>query len=320
MKPFTLPFLCVFLLAGCGSGEKAGEKSGGPTPPGLGSLSDARKGFVPKLARRRERGGPPALAPPAGIFRVVHYDAPLGKNSAYLTPDPKDGMKRPAVIWITGGDCNSIDDGCWHEGPPQNDQSATPIRRAGIVMMFPSLRGGNDSPGEKEGFLGEVDDVVAAADFLAKQDYVDPKRIYVGGHSTGGTMALLVAEYSDRFRAVFSFGPTDDVNRYPGEFKVFDTTSRKDVELRSPIHWLGSIRSPTFVFEGAGEGGNVLALQSLARTSRNPKAHFFLVNGADHFSTLAPINRLIAAKILRDTGAECDIAFTEAELNGLFGK
>ena len=41
-------------------------------------------------------------------------------------------------------------------------------------MMFPSLRGGNDNPGAKEGFLGEVDDVIAAADFLAKQPYVDP--------------------------------------------------------------------------------------------------------------------------------------------------
>ena len=30
--------------------------------------------------------------------------------------------------------------------------------------------------------------------FLAKQDYVDPKRIYLGGHSTGGTLALLTAE------------------------------------------------------------------------------------------------------------------------------
>lgn len=55
-------------------------------------------------------------------------------------------------------------------------------------MMFPSLRGGNDNPGVKEGFLAEVDDVLAAADFLGKQNYVDPGRIYLGGHSTGGTL------------------------------------------------------------------------------------------------------------------------------------
>ena len=66
-------------------------------------------------------------------------------------------------------------------------------------MMFPSLRGGNDNPGNKEGFLGEVDDVLAAADFLSKQEFVDPNRIYLGGHSTGGTLVLLVAACSNKF-------------------------------------------------------------------------------------------------------------------------
>lgn len=46
---------------------------------------------------------------------------------------------------------------------------------------------------------------------LAHQPYVDPNRIYLGGHSTGGTLALMTAEASDRFRAVFAFGPVSDV-------------------------------------------------------------------------------------------------------------
>jgi dipeptidyl aminopeptidase/acylaminoacyl peptidase len=62
-------------------------------------------------------------------------------------------------------------------------------------MMFPSLRGGNDNPGRHGGFYGEVDDVLAAHDYLSRQPYVDPKRIYPGGHSTGGTLALLTAEF-----------------------------------------------------------------------------------------------------------------------------
>ena len=43
-------------------------------------------------------------------------------------------------------------------------------------MLFPSLRGGNQNPGVKEGFFGEVDDLLAAANFLAKQGFVDPNR------------------------------------------------------------------------------------------------------------------------------------------------
>lgn len=82
--------------------------------------------------------------------------------------------------------------------------------------MSPSLRGGNTNPGVKEGFLGEVDDVLAAANYFEKQKYVDPKRIYLGGHSTGGTLVLLVSEGSPRFRAVFSFGPAGDVSGWRG--------------------------------------------------------------------------------------------------------
>src|SRR5207237_2146906 len=140
---------------------------------------------------------------------------------------------------------------------------------------------------------GEVDDVLAAADYLAKQDYVDPARICLGGHSTGGTLVLLVAECSDRFRAVFSFGPVDDVRGYGPEYLPFDTANRRELELRSPGLWLHSIRAPVFVFEGTTQG-NLVCLQAMARGSTNAQVHFLAVRGATHFSVLAPVTRLIA--------------------------
>ena len=186
-------------------------------------------------------------------------------------------------------------------------------------MMFPSLRGGNQNPGVQENFLGEVDDVLAAADFLAKQDYVDPARIYLGGHSTGGTLVLLAAAMPNRFRAVFAFGPADDITNYPAQFRAaVNMSDPKEVELRSPGRWLHSIGTPTFVFEGTD--GNRDSLQSMARASTNPRVKFFAVEGASHFSVLAPVNRLIARKIGADTGAESNLSFTEAELNALFGR
>src|SRR5262245_22748782 len=183
-------------------------------------------------------------------------------------------------------------------------------------MVCPSLRGGNDNPGVKEGFFGEVDDVLAAADFLAKQEYVDPKRIYLGGHSTGGTLVLLVSECSDRFRAVFSFGPVNDVSGYPAQFIDWDQSNRRETELRSPGRWLASIKSPTFVFEGGG--GNIDSLHAMARSSTNANVHFLPVKKTDHFSILAPANRLVAEKILRDDGPTCNLSFTEDEVNKLF--
>jgi dienelactone hydrolase len=282
------------------------------------TLAEARKGFTTKNIKATAPSG--ALPePPADVFIKTKFEAPVGQLSTYLTPDHKDGKKHPAIIWITGGDCNSVDDSIWKSAPPNNDQTASAFRNAGIVMMFPSLRGGNDNPGKREGFFGEVDDILAAADFLAKQDYVDPKRIYLGGHSTGGTLVLLTGEFSDRFRAVFAFGPADDASSYPAEYTPFNTKDRREVELRSPVHWLNSIKSPVFVLEGAVDG-NARALETMKGRTKNTQVQFFTVAGANHFSILAPTTRLLAQKILADTEEKCNIALTSQELNKLFGK
>jgi hypothetical protein len=130
---------------------------------------------------------------------------------------------------------------------------------------------------------------------------------------------LLVSEVPNKFRAVFSFGPVDDISGYPAQYRAaVNTSDKREVELRSPIHWLNSIQCPTFVFEGPD--GNLSSLQAMAKASTNPKAKFFPVKGASHFSILAPVNKLVAGKIGADTGAETNLSFTEAELNQLFGK
>jgi dienelactone hydrolase len=314
--------LSLLLLAGCGRQDVPPQAKPSPAPPGRSpdqniSLAEARRGFKTRLVRQ-ESTKEPAPEPPARLFRLVRYESPAGRMAAYLTPAPQDGKKHPAIVWITGGDCSSIDDGCWKEGPPDNDQSASAFRKAGVVMMFPSLRGGNDNPGAKEGFFGEVDDVLAAADELAKQEYVDPGRIYLGGHSTGGTLALLTAESSDRFRAVFSFGPVENVAGYDREFLPFNVADKQELELRAPVLWLHGIKCPVFVFEGAREPGNADSLRAMGRASTNPAVHFLSVRGANHFSILAPVTRLIADKILRDDGPATNISFTEDEVNKLF--
>jgi acetyl esterase/lipase len=312
--------LVLVVVVGCQRKESSPTPPASPVEPNnqVQSLAEARKGFTTKLARQ-VKAGEPVEEPPPRVFRTVRYDSPVGPLQAYLTPDPKDGKKRPAIIWITGGDCNTIGD-VWSPPEPGNDQSARQYREAGIVMMFPSLRGGNDNPGFQENFFGEVEDVLAAAEFLAKQDYVDPKRIYLGGHSTGGTLVLLVAACSDRFRAVFSFGPADDISGYPAQLiPAVKMSVPREVELRSPGNWLHSIQSATFVLEGT-VGGNLSSLEAMRRASTNAKLRFHAVNGADHFSLLAPVNQLIAQRILRDTGPVTNLAFTAAELSRLFGR
>jgi acetyl esterase/lipase len=317
MKQLHFAIMGLLLLAGCGRNEKEPAPTSPKKTSKPVSLAEARQGFQTKLrGRAPEKEAVPD--PPPQVFQKVYYNSPAGKLAAYVTPNPKDGARRPAIIWITGGDCNSIGE-VWEAAPVSNDQTASAFRKAGLVMMFPSLRGGNDNPGVREGFLGEVEDVLAAEQFLRTLEFVNPERIYLGGHSTGGTLVLLVAECSGRFRAVFSFGPVEDVAGYGSEYLPFQTTKR-ELELRSPVRWLHSISSPVFVFEGARPPGNLDSLRALQRASRNPMVHFLPVNGADHFSILSPTTALIASKIPADEGPVSQLAFTTAELRNPFSR
>jgi pimeloyl-ACP methyl ester carboxylesterase len=168
-------------------------------------------------------------------------------------------------------------------------------------MMYPSLRGGNDNPGYVEAFYGEVDDVLAAAKYAASLPYVDPSRIYLGGHSTGGALALLVAAAGgDRFRAVFSLGPVDDVTGYGDDVLPFDTTVTQEGRLRAPKHWLKDIKCPTFVWEGAKQPSNVDSLLALQKRNTNPVITFVPVPGESHFSVIVPTLGKIIAHIQGD--------------------
>ena len=319
MKIICAASLLAFTLSGCAASQPdtAARSTPAAAAASTASLTNARREFKTILIPQKGEKSPLEKAP-AAIFRTIQYSAPGGELHAYLSPAPGNKKKHPAIIWITGGDCNSIGD-VWSPASRDNDQTAAPYRKASIVMMFPSLRGGNDNPGVKEGFLGEVDDVLAAGEYLAKQAYVDPQRIYLGGHSTGGTMALLVAESSPRFRGVFVFGAVEDVAGYGADsgFLPFDINNAREVEVRSPGYWLDSIQSPTWIMEGTVDG-NIDSLRAMAKTSTNPQAHFLEIAGADHFSTLAPTNELIAHKILADTGAATNIAITPEEVSKNF--
>ncbi len=163
--------------------------------------------------------------------------------------------------------------------------------------MFPSLRGGNDNPGRREGFLGEVDDILSATDYLASLSYVDPQQIYLGGHSTGGTMAMLMGAASDRYRAIISLGPVGIVNQYGGEYIYCNWEDTDELIPRSPLFWLDCIKTPTFVIEGAMQG-NWEGIEMMKRDCNNSKIRFLKVPNKNHFDVIAPVVEKVAPQIL----------------------
>lgn len=278
------------------------------------SILELRSHFKTKLVRKSQDESKIEIPPPE-LFSIVQFPTSLGKMSAYLSNRDDSKQKQAAIIWITGGfPAGGIGASAWENVSPSNDQSAKIYRQMGMVMMYPFLRGSVGNPGQQEGFLGEVDDIVSALKYLQKLDYIDPKRIYLGGHSTGGTLVLLAAAINHEFKAVFAFGPVADPRVYGDDTVMHDSSNELEFKVRAPINYLPFIKTPTFVIEGSG--GNIDSLKEMQRVNKNTNITFLPVNGSNHFETLAPMNALIAQKIVEANAAP--ISITESQVQSAF--
>ena len=105
-------------------------------------------------------------------------------------------------MFLHGGFCFDASD--WED--------AQAFRDAGFIVMLPNRRGENGQPGNFTMFYDEVEDVINAAEYLRKEAFVDDRKLYVAGSSTGGTLTMLAALTYPHFRAAASFsGSPDDV-------------------------------------------------------------------------------------------------------------
>ncbi len=289
--------------------QHIGERQEAARPKTPADVAALRADFTTKLVRK-ERENSPAPEPADPTLQLMKYPGPLGPMAAYVSKTADGFQQLPALVWLSGGFGNSIGEANWQPGPPEDDQSATAFRDPGLVMLYPSLRGGNDNPGHKEGLFGEVEDVKAAISWLRKKSGVDPRRIYVGGHSTGGTLALLVAAASSDLRGVFAFGPVEDTSLYGAEAVPFSVFNKEEIRMRSPAEWLHVISCPTAVIEGTE--GNINSLRTLRKLNGNPLVTFVELRGRDHFSVLQPCSKLLLARILADTGPAPNLPVAEA--------
>lgn len=266
----------------------------------LQNLLQARAGRSTQIITALQPGARTAIKPmpqpPGQLFVPMSYASGNLQLKAFVTPDPGDGRKLPLMVWLTGGDSNTLDD-FWAEGAAGNDQSAAAFRKAGMAMLFPSLRGGNDNPGQREYFWGEVQDVAAAILQAAQLPYIDASRIYLGGHSTGATLALLTAAAGLPVQGVFAFGPVDDISSYdwPVKWALLPEEERR---LRSPMYWLHGIKSPTWIIEGSRRPSNINSLDNLCAGRKSEQVHCVSVQGVDHFSVLQPMTRRIASQLI----------------------
>ena len=313
----TLLFVALLAFAACGGSNNDGgtdDAQNGTNANNVqqeqmregGTFAEARTDFVTNITREVTNNFA-IPTPPIGVFDLVHFESTVGDLAAFVSSDPGDGGRHPIMIWVTGGWSNAISDIGWSYPEWDNDQTGSAFRDAGMLMMYPSFRGANGNPGQHETLFGEIDDIVAAFHFAASLPYVDPARIYLGGHSTGATRVLLAAAYFDGFAAAFAFGPVGDIMEHNVSQFTFDTNDAMERRLRSPIYWLDDIAMPTFVIEGSR--GNGQELRNMQNATSNPNVNVHIIDGGDHFDVIAPISHLIAPRLMAGS-----LNFTQQEM------
>ena len=208
----------------------------------------ARRHFSTRLVKN----GPspevsPPLGTPAAARRVTYPGGPDGSIPliAWLAHYEPSQKLKPAVLFLHGG--NATGDGHW--------ELMKPYREAGFVVLLPSFRGENGQAGNYSGFYDETTDALAAANYLENLPGIDPDRVFLAGHSNGGTLALLSA-MTRKFRAAVPISAGVSAWRYFGRYTDeirFDPENSREFIMRSSVCFAPSLKCPTLLLRGTEE-------------------------------------------------------------------
>ncbi|WP_081173435.1 alpha/beta hydrolase family protein [Rhizobium rhizosphaerae] len=249
LLPLATPALATSPAASSAAAPAPGAAVPEPAEPPLihEDYAIARRSFHTKLLRKGpapDKGDP--LTPPPGAEAIGYRSGGLSLT-AWVSPGHDDAKsRRPGILVLHGG--NALWHGHW--------DLTTAYHKAGYIALMPALRAENGQDGAFSGFYDELSDVLAAAERLRGLPGVDPDRIYLAGHSIGGTLTLMAAQASPMFRAAASFSPNPDgrsfFRRFPEDIR-FDTSDPREYDMRSPICFAESFKCPVLILHGSSE-------------------------------------------------------------------
>lgn len=106
------------------------------------------------------------------VWQLVPTDKHLWSDRGY-----------PALIYV-------------HDGTTMTEGEmahAETFRDAGFWVVLPTFRGENGNLGAHELLFGELEDLIAATHFTAALPEIDPARLSIFGHGTGGMLSALAS-------------------------------------------------------------------------------------------------------------------------------
>ena len=155
--------------------------------------------YLPTLAAER------TIFYPSGMLKINAFIVTPEKARQYLSSDRYASNQSYPVIMFNHGGISGLNE--------NSKRRCRELSAQGYVVFASSFRGEDDSEGNVEVALGEVDDVLAGLRWLeqnAKMENIDVNRVALVGFSHGALISLQAAKRAHRFKAlVFNYGVSD---------------------------------------------------------------------------------------------------------------
>jgi acetyl esterase/lipase len=270
-RPGAVTLIITLCLAGCGQDTGRAKPNTAPEPqkqpdpqpgegrqtgkePETGSASQKQPDSEPYLSRRAsfktaliKKGPSPDEWTddplPDGVTSVNYQSDGRTLKAWLFVPKSAEKGPCPALVYLHGGFAFAEEDFA----------ECRPFTEAGYVVMCPTFRGENGNPGDFEMMLGEVDDAAAAIRWLATQKHVDPKKIFVFGHSSGGIISAILSLYEE-LPVVHTgssgglYGPV--VFSLLSRVTPFDRKNPRERQMRILIGNIRWMKRPHYAFTG----------------------------------------------------------------------
>jgi len=172
------------------------------------------------------------------------------------------GKKYPMILYIHGGP--------WSLYTVRFDWAWQNFAANGYAVLYMNPRG---STGYGQDFVNGIqfsypgkdgDDLIAGVDAAIAKGFIDEENLFVCGGSGGGVLTAWLVGYTapDKFRAAVSMRPvinwhsfvgTTDGSSWYRQFKKYPWEDPMEYALRSPLHYVGNVKTPTMVMTGEAD-------------------------------------------------------------------
>lgn len=293
-------FLSVALFLACWPARAYSVTAAGTQAPAT-ARSTAQPRASVKPPRVGSKGNLIRLAPDIDVYAaLVRSGRDVINVWTYLPVKRAKGAKLPLVLIAPAGTSLYNGMGLGSGDMPEH----LPYVRAGFAVVTYEIAGAlpenptvddqvSSATATRYARFG-VRNAQSALDLALRQFPIDKQRIYAAGHSSAGTVALVVGAKDPRVRAIISYAPVTDVEDYLGTdfismIEAFSPGYRSYIRSNSPINLTRSLNKPVFLFHADDDSRvtldeNAVFWNKLRKT--NKRVTFARVTTGEHYQSM----------------------------------